>query len=116
MPNPENLIGKGFLPGESGNPNGRPIGSKNRSTIARKWLELELSAKNPLTGEMEKLSQEDILTLTQIKKAQVESDTNAYKAVMDSAYGAPKNEVEHSGQVGVIWNEVKTYDSDEKTD
>ena len=116
MPNPENLIGKGFLPGESGNPNGRPIGSKNRSTIARKWLELEVNEKNPLTGLAEKLSYEDIITLAQIKKAKDEQDTNAYKALQDSAYGAPKNEVEHSGQVGVIWNEVKTYDSDEKTD
>jgi len=26
--------------GESGNPNGRPKGSKNRSTIAKKWLEV----------------------------------------------------------------------------
>ena len=92
MANNENL--KPFVPGtdERRNPNGRPVGSKNRSTIAKKWLEMELSARNPLTGEMQKLSQEDIITLTQIKKAQYDEDTLAYKALMDSAYGAPKQE------------------------
>ena len=116
MANNKNL--KPFVPGtdERRNLEGRPVGSKNRSTIAKKWLEMELSSRNPLTGEMQKLSQEDIITLTQIKKAQYDEDTLAYKALMDSAYGAPKAEVEHSGQLGVVWNEVKTYDSNEKTD
>jgi len=35
-----------FKKGESGNPNGRPKGSKNRSTIARRWLEVNQSLKN----------------------------------------------------------------------
>lgn len=76
--------------GQSGNPKGRPKGSKNRSTIARRWLEVEQSIKNPITGETETLSQEDIMTLAQIKKAR-QGDVNAYKALMDSGYGAPKN-------------------------
>ena len=96
MPNPENLIGKGFKPGQSGNPDGRPIGAKNRSTIAKKWLEVELNERNPLTGLAEKLSYEDIITLTQIKKAQYDEDTLAYKALMDSAYGAPKQEIDQT--------------------
>jgi hypothetical protein len=87
---------KPFLPGNNANPNGRPVGSKNRSTIAKKWLEMELSSRNPLTGEMQKLSQEDIITLTQIKKAQYDEDTLAYKALMDSAYGAPKQEIDQT--------------------
>ena len=37
--------------------NGRPKGSKNRSTIARKWLEVNQALKNPLTGENETMSQ-----------------------------------------------------------
>jgi hypothetical protein len=81
-----------FLPGNNANPNGRPVGSKNRSTIAKKWLEVERNERNPLTGLAEKLSYEDIITLTQIKKAQYDEDTLAYKALMDSAYGAPKQE------------------------
>jgi hypothetical protein len=74
--------------GESGNPNGRPKGSKNRSTIARYWLEVNQKLKNPLTGETEVMSQEDLMTLALIKKAR-EGDVNAYKALMDSGYNMP---------------------------
>ena len=72
--------------GEVRNPNGRPKGSKNRSTIARKWLETIQSAKNPITGEDEKLSQEDLMTLALLKKAR-NGDVQAYKQLMDSGYG-----------------------------
>lgn len=91
---PENL--KPFKPGESGNPSGRPVGSRNRSTIARKWLELLGKHKNPLTEEETEITEEDLITLAQIKKAR-EGDTKAYQALMDSGYGAPKQPVEHSG-------------------
>ena len=66
MANIENLTP--FQKGSVPNPNGRPKGSKNRSTIARKWLETIQSAKNPITGEDEKLSQEDLMTLALLKK------------------------------------------------
>jgi hypothetical protein len=44
---------------------------------------------NPLTGIKELLSNEDIITLALINKAK-KGDLNAYKALMDSAYGAVK--------------------------
>jgi len=81
--------------GESGNPNGRPKGSRNRSTIARQWLEVNQSLKNPLTGEQETMSQEDLMTLALIKKAR-DGDVNAYKALMDSGYGAPLQQIEQN--------------------
>ena len=68
--------------------NGRPKGSKNRSTIAKYWLEVNQNLKNPLTGVSETMSQEDLMTLALIKKAR-DGDVNAYKALMDSGYGAP---------------------------
>jgi len=86
---------KPFEKGESGNPNGRPKGSKNRSTIAKYWLSIEQNLKNPLTGDTETMSQEDLMTLALIKKAR-EGDTNAYKALMDSGYGAPVQQVEQT--------------------
>ena len=94
------MAGKGQIEprwqkGESGNPNGRPKGSKNRSTIARKWLEVNQSLKNPLTGESETMSQEDLMTLALIKKAR-EGDVAAYKALMDSGYGAPLQQIEQT--------------------
>jgi hypothetical protein len=68
-----------FKKGQSGNPNGRPKGRKNRSTIARYWLEVNQNLKNPLTGTDEEMSQEDLMTLALIKKAR-EGDVSAYRA------------------------------------
>lgn len=90
MANEENLIP--YKKGQSGNPNGRPKGSKNRSTIAKKWLGVEQDLKNPLTGDKETMSQEDLMTLALIKKAR-EGDTQAYQKLLDSAYGAPLQQV-----------------------
>lgn len=77
-----------FEKGKSGNPAGRPKGAKNRSTIAKYWLEQSQNMKNPLTLEMEELTQEDLITLSMIKKARKGSEM-AYKSLMDSAYGTP---------------------------
>lgn len=94
------MAGKGQIEprwskGESGNPNGRPKGAKNRSTIARYWLEVNQNLKNPLTGSEETMSQEDLMTLALIKKAR-EGDVAAYRALMDSGYGAPVQQVEQT--------------------
>lgn len=107
------MAGKGQIEprwqsGESGNPNGRPKGSKNRSTIAKYWLEMEQSITNPLTGQNEVVSQEDAMTLALIKKAR-EGDTNAYKALMDSGYGAPIQQVEQT-QTNVDLNGLSSDD------
>jgi hypothetical protein len=96
MANEGNL--KPFKKGEDPRRNvtGLNAGVKHRSTIARKWLDITVDDKNPLTGIAEKLSYEDIITLTKIKKAQYDEDTLAYKALMDSAYGAPKQEIDQT--------------------
>jgi hypothetical protein len=75
-----------FKKGESGNPKGRPVGSRSRSTIVREWMEAIERAKNPITGEVEELSQADIATLAVLKKARA-GDVNAYRELMDSGYG-----------------------------
>ena len=75
--------------------NGRPKGSRNRSTIARYWLEINQVLNNPLTGVDESMTQEDLMTLALIKKARA-GDVNAYKALMDSGYGAPIQQIEQT--------------------
>jgi|TARA_R110000868_G_scaffold328780_1_gene589607 hypothetical protein len=90
--------------GESGNPAGRPKGSRNRSTIAKHWLEVNQSLKNPLTGIEETMSQEDLMTLALIKKAR-EGDVNAYKALMDSGYGSPIQQIDQTLEQTI--NEIK---------
>lgn len=84
---------KPFVKGQSGNPAGRVKGAKTRATIARKWLEVAQTLKNPITNVTESMSQEDIMTLSLIKEAR-EGNVNAYKALMDSAYGAPKQDID----------------------
>jgi hypothetical protein len=68
-----------FEKGKSGNPNGRPKGSKNRSTIIKELLAQE--------------DNEHKIHQAQIDKAK-EGDTGAYKAVLDSAYGMPTQQVD----------------------
>ena len=86
MPNPENIEPHKFKKGESGNPAGKSKGTRNRSTIVRKWMEAIERAKNTITGEVEELTQADIATLAMIKKARA-GDVNAYRELMDSAFG-----------------------------
>jgi len=110
MANEENL--RPAQLGEVRNPNGRPKGSKNRSTIARQWLEVNKNLKNPLTGENETMSQEDLMTLALIKKAR-EGDVNAYKALMDSGYGAPVQQIEQTLLEQPLFPDVQTDNSNE---
>lgn len=74
---------------------GRPKGSRNRSTIVGKWLEAVESFQNPITKEFEKLSQEDIITLAQIKAAR-KGETKAYNALMDSRFGKAMQPIDHT--------------------
>jgi len=110
--NREDNLKPNWEKGESGNPNGRPKGSKNRSTIARRWLEVNQNLKNPITGISETMSQEDLMTLALIKKAR-EGDVNAYKALMDSGYGAPVQQVEQTNIEIPLFPDVQTDDSDQ---
>lgn len=99
MPNPENIEQYKFQPGESGNPNGRPKGARNRSTLVREWLEVKQKERNPLTGQTEELEQQDMMTLALIKKAR-EGDVQAYRELMDSAHGKieQKTDITSKGQ------------------
>jgi len=110
MANEENLIP--YKKGQSGNPKGRPVGSKNRSTIAKKWLSVEQDLKNPLTGDKETMSQEDLMTLALIKKAR-EGDTQAYQKLLDSAYGAPLQQVIQEIVEQPLFPDVKENDGNQ---
>ena len=107
MANEENL--KPFKKGEVSNPNGRPKGSKNRSTIVKELLEFASSQKNVLTGEQETLTQEQAITLAMLLKAG-KGDVNAYKALMDSCYGAPVQQIEQTNIEQPLFPDVNTDD------
>jgi hypothetical protein len=69
-----------FPKGVSGNPNGRPKGTRNRSTILKELLDLN-------DNELK-------MHLAQIEKAIELKDTSAYNAVLDSAYGKPTQQTD----------------------
>lgn len=97
MKNTDGIKPHQFKPGETGNPDGRPKGSQNRSTIARKWLEIETSDENPLTGNIEKLEQQDLVILTLIKEAR-SGNVAAAKELLDSAYGKAVQQIESKNE------------------
>jgi hypothetical protein len=67
--------------------NGRPEGSRSRSTIAKKWLEVESDFKNPMTKQTEKMSVEDAMTLSMISAVLTKQNVQAYNALKDEVYG-----------------------------
>jgi hypothetical protein len=75
-----------FPPGKTGNPNGRPKGTRNRSTIVREWLEAIYSKTNPITGKTETLQIQDHIVISLIGKA-LKGDVPAFKELMDSGHG-----------------------------
>ena len=77
---------KPFPKGVSGNPNGRPKGLRNRSTIVREWLEANYKKVNPITGQNETLQIQDHLVISLIGKA-LKGDVQAFRELFDSAHG-----------------------------
>ena len=73
--------------------NGRTKGSRNRSTIVKEVLQMLSKEDNPLTGKEEWLTNEQRMTISILLKA-LKGDVNAYKALMDSAYGTAKDTVD----------------------
>ena len=106
MANEDNIKKYEFKKGQSGNPKGRPVGSKNRSSIVKKCLETVEKAKNPISGELEDLSQEDMITLAILKKART-GDVRAYKELMDSLYGTAKDTIDiNASTTGIDFDEL----------
>lgn len=102
---------KPFKPGISGNPAGKEPGLKNRSTIARKWLDVKTKWLNPLTGIEELLTLEDQITLAQIKVARDEGTAISYKVVMDSAHGAVQQKVDMTTGGEIMLPTINIYNT-----
>lgn len=80
---PENL--KPATKGEVRNPNGRPVGSRNRATVLRELLALRIDLTLP-NGKTRKGSLEEAAGMGLIKKA-MKGDAAAFREIMDSVYG-----------------------------
>jgi hypothetical protein len=82
-----------FKEGESGNPAGRPKGSKNLSTILKEMLEEEIEIT--LDGKKERKQFKDIIVRRLVKKAN-DGDLRAIQEIFDRTEGKAKQEVEQS--------------------
>lgn len=81
-----------FQPGESGNPSGRPKGSRNLSTILKEFLELEV--KDDTTGE--KMQYKDSIIKNLLKQANA-GDMRAIQEIFDRTEGKAKQEIKLDG-------------------
>ena len=112
MPKPENILGQGFHTDPSRiNKKGRPVGSLNRSTVARRWLEAMKDSKNPITGVIENMMVQDAMTLALIGKA-LKGDVNAYRELMDSSYGKNVQQIDHTSEGKSISINITTRSRD----
>lgn len=84
MANEENLAPP-FPKGVSGNPAGKPKGTRNRSTIVREAIEAVLAGSHQTVV--------DAMTAAIIAKA-MNGDVPAYKELLDSAFGKVADKME----------------------
>ena len=75
---------------------------KDLADNAKFWLSLATLRSNPLTKKKELLSELDVMNLKIIAKAKA-GNVNAYNAILDRAFGKPKQysevDVNHKGSI-----------------
>ena len=89
---------------------GRPKGAKNRSTIARAIMAMNAKLPNEAVEKLKEIypeitndiTIEEAMAIMQVAKAIIGQNTGAYKALMDSAYGLPKQEIDQTITDGAI--------------
>tara|TARA_R100001443_G_scaffold113436_1_gene128098 strand:+ start:11559 stop:11897 length:339 start_codon:yes stop_codon:yes gene_type:complete len=82
-----------YKKGQSGNPNGRPKGSKNRSTIVKEILNLMVQVKDD-EGNDKWQSNEYLIVQAMVNKAIEKGDVAAFNALYDNLYGKLKDTVD----------------------
>lgn len=108
IPQPHGGAISSFPKGKSGNPNGRPKGARNRSTIAREILEMTGILPDNIFSKLKEvypsiqknMSVEHIMTIVIANKAISKGDAVAYEKIMDSAHGKAMQAHELTGLNG----------------
>ena len=98
-----NTLGNRFSSDNQPDSQGRPLGMKNRSTIARKVLEMRALMPKETAEKLKEVHPEieDNLTTEEIATIMIAAnamggDVKSYEALMNSAYGAPKQEIDQT--------------------
>lgn len=90
---------KQFRPGESGNPSGKPEGTKDRATVYRPLLDMVIEVADPtVKGATKWVTLYEAMALGQIQSA-MKGNTRAWQEIQDSLHGKLTDKTEHSGEV-----------------
>jgi hypothetical protein len=106
-PKLENL--KPFPKGKSGNPKGKEKGTLNRATILRKYADAIERTKNPITGVLEDLTQEELCNIALLIEGK-KGNVQAIKEIMDTLYGKqtqPTDITTDGDKLGVSTEELR---------
>ena len=107
---------KPFKPGQSGNPNGRPKGVPNAATRMKRFLELEINGKNPITKEDEQFTVAELMDLKIIAKA-MNGDLSAWEKINDRLEGKPRQSHDlTSGGEPIIVNPLEKLPIEDQAD
>lgn len=118
-----NNLGNRFSSDNQPDNQGRPLGVKNRATIARRILDMRALLSGEKMSDIKKIHPEieDNLTTEEIATIMIAGnamggDVKSYEALMNSAYGAPKQEIENlNHNVNVLSNDPLNDPADNST-
>jgi hypothetical protein len=100
--------GKGFMPGVSGNPKGRPKGTVSITEAIRR----KLNEMAPSTDNKEKRTYLEVLIIRIMNKAIIEGDQQMISRIWNYIDGMPKQSIEHTGKMTL--EEFLSEDLDEQ--
>lgn len=89
--------GKGFMPGVSGNPKGRPKGTVSITEAIRR----KLNDLAPSLDNKEKRTYLEVLIIRIMNKAIIEGDQQMITKIWNYIDGMPKQSIEHSGKMSL---------------
>lgn len=92
----EHLKNTQFQPGESGNPSGKPKGTKNFTTLVRDMLKRVAVLKE---GNPNNLTYEDVLADQVIKRA-IQGNDRVLKILWEQMDGRPRQQIDLSAELG----------------
>ena len=100
MANVKNIENHKFKKGQSGNPKGRPP----------KLPEIDALLSKVLGAESGNITAAEKMLQALYRKA-LKGDVRAAEILLDRGYGKVKQDIGFKGELGLTWNETKTYDT-----
>lgn len=101
--------------GDVRNPNGRPKGAKNRSTVLKEFLDLQMKTKhgkpvsNPFDPNQKEITVEQAIIASLLKEG-LSGNVRAIQEILDTIYGKNTEKVNVSQGVKVIRDDLPDGD------